>query len=83
MATKKQRYRGAARARLRSHLDCETVEEKGQNCLFHHFTQPNQLIVVFEAGSLPQVSLQSLQSLTILTRVQDSLQIKDQTEGSA
>lgn len=79
MATKSRDTRDAARARLCSHLDCETVEEKGQNCLFYHFPQPNQLIMVSEAGNLPQVSLQSL---TILTWVQDCLQIKDQTEGS-
>lgn len=54
MATKSRDTRDAARARLCSHLDCETVEEKGQNCLFYHFPQPKQLIMVSEAGNLPR-----------------------------
>jgi len=83
VATESRDISDAAVTRLCSHPDCAAAEEIGQNCLFHHFPQPNQLVMVFEAGNLPQVSLQSLQPLTILTWVQDSLQIKEQTEGSA
>lgn len=39
-------------------------------------TKPNQLLMVFAAGNWPQVSLQTLQALAILTRVQDPPQIK-------